>query len=414
MKPSRHLTPLIALAFAALSMNALAEIPSSLSPQEQAIVTANNAFACDLYAQLQSEKGNLFFSPFSVSTALMMTYAGAKGDTAAQMHKTLRLPASSDDPHAGFAALLKHFDEVSRSGNVQLDLANSLWPQKGEPILESFLKQTKERYGVEVTPVDYAHAEPKARAQINQWVENKTQDKIKNIIASPLAPNTSLVLVNALYFKGAWANDFNPYLTQEAPFFSGDHPAVQVPLMQQTKWLNYAESSDHQMLELPYKKNALSMFVLLPKDKTAAGLTALEKKLTVEQIADWKASMKGGKVEVYLPKFKMEWGTAMLNQALENLGMSDAFEFGKADFSGINGNKLFFIGAVLHKAFVAVDEKGTEAAAATGEAMLAGARPDAAPPPVFRADHPFVFFIQDNATGSLLFMGRVTNPGKMN
>lgn len=377
-------------------------------------MASNNAFACDLYAQLRGEKGNLFFSPLSVSTALMMTYAGAKGDTAAQMHKTLRLPASSDDPHAGFADLLKHFDEVNRSGSAQLDLANSLWPQKGEPLLESFLKQTKERYGVEITPVDYAHAEPQARAQINQWVENKTQDKIKNIIARPLAEDTSLVLVNAIYFKGAWANDFNASLTKDASFFSGDSPAVQVPLMLRTKWFNYAESNDHQILELPYKDYALSMFVLLPKDKTTAGLAALEKALTAKQIADWKAAMKESEVTVYLPKFKMEWGATLLNQALENLGMSDAFKFGKADFSGINGNKMFFIGAVLHKAFVAVDEKGTEAAAATAVALLAGARANPTPPAVFRADHPFVFFIQDNATGSILFMGRVTNPGKMN
>ena len=372
-------------------------------------MSSNNAFACDLYAQLiRDTKENLFFSPFSVSTALAMTYAGAKADTAAQIRKALRFPASQDDAHAGFAGLLKHFDEVNRGGNVQLNMANSLWPQAGAPILESFLALVKQRYGVEITPVDYERAEPEAR--INRWVEDKTQDKIKNLIVHPLAVDTRLVLVNAVYFKGAWEDAFNAVLTEDASFFSGDGQVVQAPLMQQTERFNYAELNDSQLIELPYKRGALSMFVVLPKDKTSVGLTKLEKGLTGEQIAGWKAQLKETKVQVFLPKFRLEWGTVSLVRALENLGVSDAFVSGKADFSGISDDK-FFIGDVLHKAFVAVDEKGTEAAAATavGVARAAAARP-ATPPPVFRADHPFIFFIHDNATGSILFMGRMVNP----
>jgi len=372
-------------------------------------VLSNSAFACDLYAQLKDTEGNLFFSPFSVSTALAMTYAGAKADTAAQMRKTLRFPASQEETHAGFADLLKHFAEVNRSGNVQLNMANSLWPQKGT-VLENFLALMKQNYGVEITPVDYEHAEPEARAQINRWVEDKTQEKIKNLISMPLALSTRLVLVNAVYFKGTWEEAFDPVLTKDASFFSGDDHVVQVPLMRQTEWLKYAEMNNNQIIELPYKSGALSMFVVLPAAKTSAGLRKLEESLSGEQIAEWKAQMKGTKVQVFLPKFKLEWGTASLVRMLKNLGISDAFEFGKADFSGINGDKSFFIGDLLHRAFVAVDEKGTEAAAATGVAVAAGANPNTAPPPVFRADHPFIFFIQDNATGSILFLGRVVNP----
>ena len=403
---------LAVLAFSALSATVLAEAPSPSPQQEQQLVSSNNGFACDLYAQLRDSKGNLFFSPFSVSTALAMTYAGAKADTAAQMRKAMRFPASQeDDAHAGFADLLKHFDEVNRGESVQLNMANSLWPQAGASILESFSTLVKQRYGVEITPVDYKYAEPEARARINRWVEDKTEDKIKNLIANPLPAETRLVLVNAVYFKGDWEDAFNTDLTKDASFSSGDGQVVEVPLMQQTKRFNYAQSNDSQFIELPYKGGALSMFVALPMDKTSAGLTKLEKELTGGQIVAWQAQMTETKVQVFLPKFKIEWGTASLVQMLKNLGMSDAFVFGKADFSGISGDKLLFIGDVLHKAFVAVDEKGTEAAAATAVLVPRGASPrPAAPPPVFRADHPFIFFIQDNATGSILFMGRVVNP----
>jgi len=388
-------------------MTALAEMPS---PPPQQLVLSNNTFACDLYAQLKDTKGNLFFSPFSVSTALAMTSAGAKANTAAQMRKLLRFPASQEEAHAKFADLLKHFDEVNRSGNVQLNMANSLWPQKGGLILQDFLTLTRQNYGVEITPVDYEHAEPEARAQINRSVEDKTQEKIKNLIVGSLSEDTRLVLVNAVYFKGAWKDPFNPVLTKDAPFFSGDDPVVQVPLMRQTRRFKYAELNNIQFIELPYENGALSMFVVLPVDKTSAGLMRLEKGLTGEQIAEWKTQMKETEVQVFLPKFKLEWGTASLVQVLKNLGMSDAFDSGKADFSGISGNRSLFIGDVLHKAFVAVDEKGTEAAAATAVVMTDRAMPNVAPSPVFRADHPFLFFIQGNATGSILFLGRVMNP----
>jgi len=338
-----------------------------------------------------------------------MACAGAKGDTAEQMRKTLRFPVSPADTHAGFAELLKHFDEVQRSGNAQLNIANSLWPQMDAeaPLLESYLALVKQNYGAEITPLDFKHAESMARARINQWVKEKTRNKITNLFARPLTSETRLVLVNAVYFKRFWERKFNPQKTTEAPFFTADDRSVQTPFMQQTADFNLAATSHCWIIELPYQGGALSMFVVLPRDKSPAGLAALETDLTEKQIAAWKSPMTPAKLEIYFPKFKLEWGATSLTGALTKLGMRDAFVFGSADFSGMNGNRDFAISDVLQKAFVSVDEDGSEAAAATGGVVaITGAEPIF----TYRIDHPFLFFIQDNATGSILFMGRVMNP----
>ncbi|MDR1968832.1 MAG: serpin family protein [Burkholderiaceae bacterium] len=395
---------------ASLIISASATLPVMAQTNSHPLQTAavNNVFAYDLYAKLKSTEGNLFFSPLSVSTALAMTYAGAKGNTAEQMQKTLHFPASQHDTHAEFAALLKHFDEVQHNGAVQIDMANSLWPQQGAALLESYLTLVKQTYDVSVTPVDYRHAEPEARARINEWVEKKTHGKIVNPIAK-LSPDNRLVLVNAVYFKGSWESPFKPEQTHDAPFFTGDL-TLQTSLMEQTKWLPYAAPDGIQIVKFPYQGNQLSMTVILPVDKTPAGLKKLESQLTETQVALWDEQLRPTQIQVFLPKFKLEWGTASLAKPLARLGMRDAFLLGKADFSGINGNKELFIGDVLHKAFIAVDEKGTEAAATTVIAVVDGAALTPRHPPVFRADHPFLFLIQDNATGSVLFMGRVMNP----
>ena len=383
------------------------------SPAATALAAANNAFACDLYAQLKNTEGNLFFSPFSVSSALAMTYAGAKGDTAAQMQKALHFPTPQENKniHTSFAALLKHFDDVP---HVQLNISNSLWPQKGAPLLENYLALVKQNYGVEITSVDFEHAEPEARAQINRWVKEKTRDKIQNIITSPLAPTARLVLVNAVYFKGTWENTFKPDSTKEEPFHSWSTKSdVKAPLMRQTSAFLYAEQNYAQFIELPYKGGNISMLIILPANKTRDdGIARMEKLLSLKQIERWRKNMKPTKVQVFLPKFRIDWGAQSLVEMLKKLGMQDAFDIGKADFSGMNGNKDFFVSDILQKAFVAVDEEGTEAAAATGETIMLGAMPrkPPPPPPIFRADHPFLFLIQDNATGCILFMGRVVNP----
>ena len=421
MKTKHCLIGLMALAFAVPPATAETSSQSMQPLPPQQLAASNNAFAYDLYAQLKGKEGNLLFSPFSVSTALAMTYAGAKGDSAAQMQKVLHFPASQNDTHAGFAALLKHFDDMQRGGSIQLNMANSVWPQQGAALANDYLALVKQNYGVTITPVDYEHAAPAAKDAINHWVESKTSGKIKNLIGR-LGGATRLVLVNAAYFKGDWAQPFSHFMTQQdAPFFTVDGTPSQAPLMSQTKVMPYAAPDGVQLVKMYYKGGQLSMLVILPADKTAAGLRKVENELTAQQVAKWNAQMNPVKVQVFLPSFKFDWGTFSFKAPLQALGMDDAFQGSSADFSGMNGFRAkdnaqgLYIGDVLHKTFVAVDEQGTEAAAATGVLMVAGAartNTASAPPPIVRADHPFLFLIQDDATESVLFMGRVMNPAR--
>jgi len=379
-----------------------------LPPSVAAVASNNTAFACDLYAQLKTQDGNLFFSPYSVSTALAMTYAGARGETAAQMAKALHFSLPQAELHPAFAALAAQMNAVQTAGHVKLSIANSLWPYKTYPFLEDYLALVKKNYGSTITPVDYEHAEPAARAQINQWVEDKTQKKITNIIGAPLDPLTRLVLVNAVYFKGTWESPFKAEETKNAPFHRPVGDPVQTPLMTHTRTYKYGEWQTVQVIELPYAGNELSMLVLLPSSTN--GMAELEGDLSVSGLQQWRQQLRLQKVQLFLPKFKITWGAALLNNALQALGMSDAFNATRADFSGMDGRPDLLISRILQKAFVDVNEEGTEAAAATAITMhsLAISRPR--PPPVFRADHPFLFLIQENATGSILFMGRVTDP----
>jgi serpin B len=255
--------------------------------------------------------------------------------------------------------------------------------------------------------VDFVTETEKTRQKINRWVEDKTNDKIKNLIPEgALNAMTRLVLTNAIYFKGDWASQFDKDDTEDADFFVSPEKTVTASLMYQKEEFKYAENELLQILQLPYKGDDLSMLVLLPKEKI--GLADLEKELTADKLTEWQKRMYEQEIEVYLPKFKMT-SQFSLSETLKKMGMSDAFDPGKADFSGMTGNKDLFISAVLHKAFVEVNEKGTEAAAATGVMMQLSMALDE---PVFRADHPFIFMIQDNKTGSILFVGRVMDPTK--
>ncbi len=394
------------VATALLASQTFAAVPA-LPPSVPVAVSNNTAFACDLYAQLKSQEGNLFFSPYSISTALAMTYAGARGETAAQMAKTLRFTLPPADLHPAFAALSAQMHAVQQTGQVQLSIANSLWPHKSYPFLEDYLALVKKNYGTTITPVDFAKEESKAREQINQWVEEKTQKKITNLIGAPLDAMTRLVLVNAVYFKGKWESPFEAAQTRQAPFFIAEQKSVQVPLMSQTHEFKYMEYTEVQVLELPYAGKALSMVVILPVGGTPQELAKVERVLSAERLIEWRAQMQMQKMEIFLPKFKVTWGAHSLKNPLLALGMRDAFAEANADFSGMDGHKDLFVADVIHKAFVAVDEAGTEAAAATAEMMCPSVP---APTPVFRADHPFLFLIQENATGSILFLGRVTDP----
>ncbi len=370
-----------------------------------AIVTGNNTFALNLYAQVRGEEGNLFLSPFSISTALAMTYAGARGETATQMREALHLGAEGERLHQAFGHLLETLNAQGEKGGYQLSVANALWGQKGAGFLREFLDLTQEHYGAGLREVDFARATEAARRTINTWVEKETKDKIKDLIQpGVLSALTELVLINAIYFKGTWADPFDEKSTRDASFTLGAGDQVKVPTMHRTDDFRYAEGEGFQALELPYEGNDLSMVIVLPRE--ADGLAALEARLSAENLESWLAGLRRRKVRVALPRFTMT-SSFRLEEALKSLGMTDAFS-GRADFSGMNGTGGLFISAVIHKAFVDVNEEGTEAAAATAVVMMKSAAPRR--PVVFQADPPFLFLIRDNRSGSILFIGRLANP----
>jgi serine protease inhibitor/ankyrin repeat protein len=384
--------------------------PSAIARQNvKTVVQDNSAFAFDLYQQLRSSKGNLFFSPYSISTALAMTYAGARGNTEKQMAETLHFSLPQKNLHPTFAELQGGLKKLQEAGNVKLCIANSLWPQRSHPFLDECLSLAKKYYGVSITPVDYINAREAARRTINTWVEKKTEDKIKDLIQSyHLNEITRLVLVNAIYFRGNWEYPFDPRETKDAPFYVTPKKPVQIPMMRQTERVRYAEVKSLHILELPYRGEDLSMLVLLPRE--IDGLEQLEDSLSTENLEFWRQRLEARGLIIFLPKFQMT-SSFDLKETLKAMGMVDPFTFPGANFAGFDGDpRWFFIGEVVHKAFVDVNEEGTEAAAATAVVMGYGGVP--APPPTFRADRPFLFLIQENRTGSILFIGRVTDPTK--
>ncbi len=374
---------------------------------EQLLVQGNSAFAMDLYQKLRASDGNIFFSPYSILTALAMTYGGARGNTEKEMAKTLRFSLDQENLHSAFAQMESRLIKVQKSGNIKLSVANSLWPQQGYKFLDEYLSLVKKHYGVSITPVDYKHAREAARKMINKWVENKTQDKIKNLIQPGILDAlTRLVLVSAIYFKGNWQSQFKVDQTRDAPFHLSSKRSVPAPMMTQREKFRYADLGSFEILELPYVGNEMSMIVLLPKE--VDGIKQMEAGLSAKNLEQWKRQLSKREIRVFLPKFKMT-SKFRLDQTLVSMGMVDAFNDSKANFAGMDGRPHgLYIGAVIHQAFVDVNEEGTEAAAATAVAMTLKSVP--APPPVFRADHPFIFLIQENRSGSILFMGRVTNP----
>jgi len=389
------------------------------------VARGNNEFALELYGRLKGEAGNLFFSPYSIETALHMTYVGARGDTREQMAEVLKIPVIKEvfrdqmtkierftvipqgQLNLAYGAFIRQLNEQGEKGDYQLQVANALWGQQGYGFLEEYLNQLQEYYGAGLNEVDFgdAAAREKAREAINTWVAEQTNDKIKELIKpGVLDAMTRLVLTNAIYFKGDWALQFDKKNTQDLPFYPGLEDKIDVPTMYLKDRFKFGEVGDVQILELPYKGDDLSMVVVLPKKRD--GLAELEKTLTVKNLEGWMAKLRKREVKVFLPKFKQtcEFG---LSEVLGKMGMKDAFS-GRADFSGMNGQKNLFISAVLHKAFVEVNEEGTEAAAATG--VIVGVTSIPMPPPEFRADHPFVFMIRDVKTGAILFIGRVVKP----
>jgi serine protease inhibitor len=382
-----------------------AQPPGKGTPDTAALVRGDTAFALDLYRELAKKDGNLFLSPYSISTALGMTYAGARGTTAEQMAKTLHFPFGQDRLHPAFRGLIREINGADRPRKYQLQTANRLWGQKDYGFLPDFLKVVEANYGAGLKEVNFAGATEEARKAINAWVGKETRDKIKELLKPGiLTVDTRLVLTNAIYFKSAWMRPFQEKATVKGDFHVTADKKVTVPLMRGSQRTNYFKGDGFEALELPYESHDLSMVVLLPAKET--GLAALEKRLTADNLQKWLAKLRDHLVDVTLPKFKVT-AEFLLKDALSRLGMPDAFSPTKADFSGMTTRDKLYISHVVHKAFVDVHEKGTEAAAATAVVME---RLSAPPRATFRADRPFLFVIRENRTGSLLFMGRLVNP----
>ncbi len=369
------------------------------------IASATNQFAFDLYLNLKDDAGNIFFSPFSLSTAMAMTYEGARGQTAREIKQVFHYPESLGVMREEFAETINLINKKDKQ--YELHTANALWAQKGYPLLTEYVSTVEKYYGGKVSDLDFARETENSRLIINHWVEEQTNNRIKDLIPpGVLNQLTRLVLTNAIYFKGRWENQFPQGNTREEEFMVTPEKKVKVPMMSiREKRFNYLENDELQLVELPYAGQEISMLVLLPKKD----LKSLEPGLTAEKLNEYKKQLRSEKIDIYLPKFKFETRYMMGGKKgiLGRMGMPTAFSPVEADFSGINGWRDFYLSEVVHQAFVEVNEEGTEAAAATG--LVVGVTM-VVKKLIFRADHPFIFIIQDRATGNILFMGRVVDP----
>ncbi len=375
------------------------------------LVEGNSTFALGLYDHLRDEDGNIFCSPYSISLALAMTYAGAQGETEQQMAETLHFTLGQDGLHPVFNALDLQLlsrvqDESDDNGDgFQLNIVNRIWGQVGYSFHESFLDVLAEDYGAGLSLLKFSNAPEASRIAINDWVAKQTKDRIENLIPpGAVTTLTRLVLTNAIYFKADWSKPFDEDRTSDRPFDLLDGAQVTVPMMRQSADYGYASGDGYQIVELPYEGDELSMVILLPD----AGLFEdFESTLDSVRLASVLEDIEFREVDLSMPKFTFEWGKGLAT-TLSAMGMPDAFG-SLADFSGMTDVERLYIGEVIHKAFVAVDEEGTEAAAATAVIMDGtSAAPEEAL--VVTVDRPFVFLIRDIHTGTILFLGRVVDP----
>ncbi|XP_058480726.1 leukocyte elastase inhibitor-like isoform X2 [Solea solea] len=379
-----------------------------------ALSKANTNFCLDLFKELSDndKTENVFFSPFSISSALAMVMLGAGGNTATQMSESLKTQHCRDDVHINFGQLL---EELNKPGApYALSVANRLYGEKSYQFVEEFLGKTRKHYNAELEGVDFVTSHEAARLNINTWVESQTQGKIKDLLVQGVLDNmTRLVLVNAIYFKGNWNKQFKESDTTDSQFRLSKNNSKPVKMMhQKTKFpLTYISEASCQILEIPYKGKELSMLIFLPTEieDSSTGLEKLEKVLTYETFMEWTRPdmMDITEVQLGLPRFKMEEKYDM-KSVLIKMGMVDAFDVAMSDFSGMSPANDLVLSQVVHKAFVEVNEEGTEAAAATAAMMMMRCLP--MPPVKFLADHPFLFFIRHNPSMSILFAGRCCSP----
>ena len=375
-----------------------------------ALVDGNNAFAFDLYQALREEDDNLFYSPYSISLALAMTYAGARSETAQQMADTLYFSLPQARLHPAFNSL--DIELAQRGEGAQgkdgegfrLNIVNAIWGQKDYKFLAEFLDVLAEDYGAGLRILDFVGAPEESRITINNWVGDQTEGRIEDLSPQGLINAlTRLVLTNAIYFNAAWQYPFEEDVTGDGTFYLLKRNEITVPMMRQTESFGYAKGDGYQAIELPYDGRELSMVILLP---ARGQFESFEVSLDAQRVDAILGSLEQREINLTMPGFEFESDFA-LKEALTALGMPVAFS-GGADFSGMTGNRDLFIADVIHKAFVSVDEAGTEAAAATAVVMELTALPGM--PIDVNVDHPFIFLIRDIETGAMLFVGRVVNP----
>jgi serpin B len=377
------------------------------------LAAGNSAFALDLYQQLASQEGNLFYSPYSISSALAMTYAGAEGNTAEEMAAVLHFLENEDQLHAGFNALDQYLEGLAemdipedQGDPFQLNIANSIWGQKDFSFEEQFLNTLAVNYGAGLRLLDYIQAPEESRQTINQWVSDQTKKKIQDLIPEgAITTDTRLVLSNAIYFKATWMETFEESLTEDSIFYGLDGEEIDVEMMSTGSDASYAyyQGDGFQVVALPYVGGQVSMLVIIPDEGT---FKEFEAGFSSEQLDEIVSKMTYSPIALKFPKFEFE-SEISLAQTLAAMGMPEAVSTA-ADFSGMTGDKDLFISDVFHKAFVGVDEEGTEAAAATAVIMSLTSAP--MDPLQLTVDRPFLFAIREHQTNSILFMGRLVSP----
>ena len=388
------------------------ESPEVAPVDISSLTDGNGVFAFNLYKSLSEEEGNLFYSPYSISAALAMTYAGAHGDTEKQMADTLQFYISQNQLHPAFNSLDQEL--ASRGEGAQgkdgegfrLNIVNAIWGQKDYAFLTSFLDTLAKNYGAGLRILDFISETEPSRIAINDWVSDETEGRIEDLIPQgAISQMTRLVLTNAIYFNAAWQYPFEEDATSPGVFYLLNGDEVTVPMMEQQESFSYTKADNYQAVELPYDGQELSMVILLPN---SGQFETFEKDIEYQQVKDIIENLERREVRLTMPKFEFD-SSFGLKKTLIDMGMPVAFSAG-ADFSGMTGEKDLFISDVIHKAFVSVDEAGTEAAAATAVIMELTAMPET--PVEVILNRPFIFLIRDIETGAILFVGRVMNPGE--
>jgi serpin B len=380
------------------------ETKQETTPEQEAVAEGNSRFALELFSRLKTTDENQILSPFSIYCALAMVYAGAGGNTEVQIAQALHFQTNQSSFHSGMSALLACFTNLSNN-DVELNIGNGLWSQSGYQLKTEFMKLCGNDYRADLDFVDFQTGAEAARQRINTWVDRITRGKIKNLFApGAIQTATRLAIANAIYFNGKWASRFDKEKTIAGDFWASPKMATQVRMMRQKSTFLYLADEDTQVLELPYRGESISMLVLLPKDRD--GLAKLEEQLNLENLTKWIKLLHPADVDLLLPKFKMS-SRFSLSQTLAGMGMPDAFDATRADFTGMTAQRPLFINVVEHAAIVEVDEEGTVAAAGTGVSFGCSKMPE---PAAFHADHPFIFLILDRQTRTPLLIGKLVNP----